>query len=275
MIERALRRRLAAACAAPPVAHARASPGASLQCVAARRIPWRPLAHDSRALRRRAGRHDDGPPRGAWHATVGKRLVKSPKVYLRDSGVLHALLNIRSVADLQCHPATGASWEGFVVEQIVAAAPSGADIAFYRTAAGAELDVVVALGRRRIGFEIKFSAAPRPTKGFCQAIRDVEVERAYVVAPIESAYPIAKNVDVVPAHRVHEVLAPYHLAPRCPRSGPTPEDPVEPPKRCACAQAPHTAPGSSDRTGCLLEGRQRREQRQDRRRAPAARQESP
>jgi uncharacterized protein len=104
-------------------------------------------------------------------AHVGKRLVKSPKVYLRDSGLLYALLRICTVTELQRHPSAGASWEGFVVEQIVALAPQGSQIGFCRTASGAEIDVVLTTGSRRIGFEIEFSAAPKPARGFWQAKR--------------------------------------------------------------------------------------------------------
>ena len=139
------------------------------------------------------------------HANLGKRLVKAPKVYVADSGLLHALLNLGAINDLMGHPIAGHSWEGFVLEQIVGQAPS-VDVAFYRTAAGAELDVVLTRGRKTIGFEIKFSAAPKPGKGFWQAITDLGLERAYVVAPVPEGYPLAENVEVLPAHRVHTAL---------------------------------------------------------------------
>lgn len=129
---------------------------------------------------------------------VGKRLVKSPKVYVRDSGLVHALLGLASVRDLQGHPVAGASWEGFVVEQVAAALPAGAQMSFYRTAAGAELDLVVELGTRKVGIEIKFSAAPKPTKGFWLALSDLKIERAWVVAPVARRYPLAPGVEVVP-----------------------------------------------------------------------------
>lgn len=129
---------------------------------------------------------------------VGKRLVKSPKIYLRDSGLLHALLGIASVRDLQGHPIAGASWEGFVVEQVAAQAPPDAQLSFYRTAAGAELDLVIEHGARKIGVEIKFSAAPKPTKGFWQALDDLAIQRAFVVAPVARRYPLTQDVTVVP-----------------------------------------------------------------------------
>jgi predicted AAA+ superfamily ATPase len=138
---------------------------------------------------------------------VGKRLVKSHKAYLRDSGVLHSLLGIRTVDDLQTHPIAGASWEGFVVEQIAGLAPSGAGLSFYRTAAGAELDVVVETGRRKLGFEIKFSTAPRLTKGFWSALADLNLDQAFVVAPVPRGYPLAEGVEVVPVQALPSLLA--------------------------------------------------------------------
>jgi uncharacterized protein len=133
-----------------------------------------------------------------YHANLGKRLVKSPKVYVRDSGLLHYLLGMRTVNDLLGHPSTGASWEGFVVEQICSQLDGGSQVSFYRTSAGAELDMVIETGGKKIGVEIKFSSAPKPTKGFWQACEDVGVERAYVVAPVREGWPMAANVDVVP-----------------------------------------------------------------------------
>ena len=135
-----------------------------------------------------------------WTANLGKRLTKSPKVYLRDSGLLHALLDIRSADDLYGHPAGGASWEGWVLEQLMRQLVPSWQLAFYRTAAGAELDVVAEKGRRRLGFEIKLSSAPAVSKGFWQAVADVRPEKTWVIAPVESGYPLAKHVDVFPAH---------------------------------------------------------------------------
>jgi len=137
---------------------------------------------------------------------VGKRLVKSPKVYLRDSGVLHALLGIATVQQLQGHPIAGASWEGFVVEQVAAALPHDAQLSFYRTAAGTELDLVIERANRKLGVEIKFSSAPKPTKGFWHALQDLQIDRAYVIAPVPRRYPLADRVDVVPVSEVGTLL---------------------------------------------------------------------
>jgi predicted AAA+ superfamily ATPase len=137
-------------------------------------------------------------------ANVGKRLVKSPKVYVRDSGLLHALLHIGDVNTLSGHPSAGASWEGLVLEQICALAPAGADIGFYRTAAGAELDVVVSWGSRTVAFEIKLSAAPKVTRGFWQACSDLGVDAAFIVAPVVQGWPL--KTDTPYAVKVVSVL---------------------------------------------------------------------
>lgn len=139
-------------------------------------------------------------------ANVGKRLVKSPKVYVRDSGLLHALLGLATVQQLQGHPVAGASWEGFVVEQVAAALPAGAQLGFYRTAAGAELDLVVDGPAGRVGIEVKFSAAPKPAKGFWQALQDLAIERAFVVAPVPRRYPLAAGVEVLPVAEIGRVV---------------------------------------------------------------------
>ncbi len=128
---------------------------------------------------------------------LGKRLVKSPKVYVRDSGLLHSLLSIHEVNDLLGHPSTGASWEGFVVEQIANHLPSGSSMSFYRTAAGTEMDVVVEAGQRKIGFEVKFSSAPSVTKGFWHACDDLQLDAAYVVAPVAEGWAMKAPAQVI------------------------------------------------------------------------------
>ena len=140
-------------------------------------------------------------------ANVGKRLIKSPKVYVRDSGLVHALLGIASLGDLQGHPIVGASWEGFVLEQIQAHIPQGSELGFYRTATGVEIDAVASIGTRRIGFEIKFSSAPSVSKGFWLAIKDLQLDRAYVVAPVARRYPLGEGVEVIPVSELPQVCA--------------------------------------------------------------------
>jgi predicted AAA+ superfamily ATPase len=142
-----------------------------------------------------------------YHANLGKRLVKAPKVYVRDSGLLHSLLGLSNPDDLQGHPMTGASWEGFVIDQIAAHLPTGASLSFYRTAVGAELDVVVETGQRKIGFEIKFSVAPKVTKGFWQSLQDVQPDKTYIVAPVQQRWPFADGVEVISVGDIAGVLA--------------------------------------------------------------------
>lgn len=144
-----------------------------------------------------------------FHANLGKRLVKSPKIYVRDSGLLHYLLGIREVNDLLGNPQTGASWEGFCIEQICNHAPLGSQVSFYRTAAGAELDVVVETGQQRLGFEVKFSSAPKVTKGFWQACDDVNVDAAYVLAPVQEIWSMTDTVHVISPVQLPTLLKRY------------------------------------------------------------------
>lgn len=140
-------------------------------------------------------------------ANVGKRLIKSPKTYVRDSGLLHALLGLATVRDLQGHPVAGASWEGFVVEQVAAHMPAGAQLGFYRTAAGAEVDLVIEYRSRKLALEIKFSSAPKPSKGFWHALEDLQIAQAYVVAPVARRYALAQGVTVVPVWEIEPLMA--------------------------------------------------------------------
>ena len=139
---------------------------------------------------------------------LGKRLVKSPKVYVRDSGLLHSLLAIHEVNDLLGHPSTGASWEGFVVEQIANHLPRGASMSFYRTVAGTEMDVVVEMGQRKIGFEVKFSSAPTVTKGFWHACDDLQLDAAYVVAPVAEGWAMKAPAEVISVMDIVQKLEP-------------------------------------------------------------------
>jgi hypothetical protein len=134
----------------------------------------------------------------SWHANVGKRLVKSPKVYVRDSGLVHALLAIGDKETLLSHPVLGASWEGFVVEQLLAAAPEGVQGYFYRTSGGAEIDLVLSLPDSRLwAVEIKRSLSPRPERGFHSGCADLSPERRFVVYPGEETYPVGNDTQAV------------------------------------------------------------------------------
>jgi len=132
-----------------------------------------------------------------WFENVGKRLVKSPKIHLRDSGLLHSLLGLRSRLELLAHPKLGASWEGFALDQVVRLLGAERDAYFYRTQAGAELDLFVIRGGRRYGFEFKHEDAPRMTKSMHVAFHDLKLEQIFVVHPGERSYGIADNVLAV------------------------------------------------------------------------------
>ena len=124
--------------------------------------------------------------------------------------MLHSLRSIRELNDLLGHPGTGASWKGFVVEQIASHLLSGANISFYRTAAGTEIDAVVAMGPRKIGFKAKFSSAPAVTKGFWQACEDLQPDAACVVAPVQQGRPMkapAKVISVMDFDRLLDKIA--------------------------------------------------------------------
>jgi len=136
-----------------------------------------------------------------WHANVGKRLVKSPRVYLRDSGLVHALLGIESLDDLLAHPVVGASWEGFVIENLLAAAPEGATAHYYRTSGGAEVDLLLELPRgERWAVEVKRSTAPAATRGFHEAGADLKPHRRCVVYPGTEHFQTAPPLRCLPRH---------------------------------------------------------------------------
>ena len=130
------------------------------------------------------------------HANLKKRLVKSPKVYIRDSGILHTMLGLETAYDLFGHPVYGASWEGCVVENILANVKPQVKTSFYRTAKGAEIDLVLEKGDSRLAVECKASSAPGVSRRFHTAVQDIDATHAFVVAPVEDLYPIAENIEV-------------------------------------------------------------------------------
>ncbi|MEO0592870.1 MAG: ATP-binding protein [Myxococcota bacterium] len=132
------------------------------------------------------------------YANVEKRLVKSPKVYVKDSGLVHALLRVESLDDLLGHPVAGASFEGFVIDTILRACPPRTQWHFYRTAAGAEIDLILDLpGGDRWAIEVKRSSAPALGKGFRTAFTDVDAERGYIVYNGTERIPKARNVEAI------------------------------------------------------------------------------
>jgi predicted AAA+ superfamily ATPase len=126
-----------------------------------------------------------------FHSNAGKRLVKSPKVYIRDSGLVHALLGLKTFNDLAGHPVSGASWEGFVIDNLLAAAPERTVASFYRTAAGAQIDLLLEIpGHGLWAIEVKWSLSGRPEKGFYIALQDLKPDKQFVVNSGHDPYPI-------------------------------------------------------------------------------------
>jgi len=124
-----------------------------------------------------------------WFENISKRQVKSPKVYLRDSGLLHELLGVSSFAALEAHPKLGASWEGFALEEVLRTA-GDREAYFWNTQGGAELDLLVFLNGRRFGFEFKYADAPAVTKSLTIARQDLKLNRAFIVHPAAKSYPL-------------------------------------------------------------------------------------
>jgi predicted AAA+ superfamily ATPase len=143
-----------------------------------------------------------------WHSNAGKRLVKSPKVYIRDSGLTHALLGIEAQEDLLGHPVVGGSWEGFCIVNLIAAAPRGTEASFYRSSAGAEIDLVLKLPRGQIwGIEIKRTTSPKVTRGFHIAAEELDVSERVLVYADEKDVPGQGGVRAMPLMGALERLA--------------------------------------------------------------------
>ncbi len=133
-----------------------------------------------------------------WTSNTGKRLVRSPKVYIRDSGLVHALLELPGLEDLLGHPVAGPSYEGWVLETLAGAAPDGTSFHFYRSAEGAEINVILRLPQNRLwAVEIKRSSQPRPTRGFHYACADLSPERRWIVHPGTDEFSVGQGVTAI------------------------------------------------------------------------------
>ncbi|RAI95267.1 ATP-binding protein [Algoriphagus yeomjeoni] len=132
-----------------------------------------------------------------WLVNVGKRLVKSPKIYIRDSGITHALLNLIKLDDLLGHPVVGGSWEGFIIENIISVLPKGADYGFYRTTGGAELDLVLSLNGEVWAIEIKRTLSPKLSKGFLNAVEDISADHRYFIYAGKDEFPLGENTSAI------------------------------------------------------------------------------
>ncbi len=146
-----------------------------------------------------------------FHVNVGKRLVKSPKTYVRDSGVVHALLGLNDLDTVLGHPVVGGSWEGFVLENLIAVAPEQARASFYRTAAGAEVDLVLEMpGGKLWVVEVKRSLAPKLERGFHHAWEDLKPDRGFLVYAGDERYPLAAEVEAIGLHDMMALLEAGH-----------------------------------------------------------------
>ncbi len=141
-----------------------------------------------------------------YHFNIKKRLIKSPKVYLRDSGILHSLLRIRESEDLMGNPYLGRSWEGFIIEQIISLLPEGWSYFFYRTSAGAEIDLLL-LDRKNkpIAIEVKHSSSPKAERGFWNAFEDLSCKKGFIIYPGDETYPSGKNVFTLSVKELNKI----------------------------------------------------------------------
>ena len=142
-----------------------------------------------------------------WMDNTGKRLVKSPKVYVRDSGIVHRLLNIENLDALYGHPVAGGSWEGFIIETLIASAPRQTEAYYYRTSSGAEIDLLLRLpGGKVWAIEIKRSLNPKPEKGFHFACDDIQPDKRFIVYPGGERFPITKDLEAIGLIELSEML---------------------------------------------------------------------
>lgn len=133
-----------------------------------------------------------------WFENIGKRLVKAPKVYFRDTGLLHALIGLRTERELRTYSRLGFSWEGFAIEQILQRFGAEREAYFYKTYAGAELDLLIMRGGRRYGFEIKYADAPQATRSMHVCLKDLGLSRLWTVYPGSRRYALAAKIEALP-----------------------------------------------------------------------------
>ena len=140
-----------------------------------------------------------------WYENIGKRQVKSPKVYIIDTGLLHGLLNLPTQPDVESHPKLGASWEGFIIEQLIRHLGADSDECyFWATHAGAELDLLIVRGNMRRGFEIKRTAIPAITPSIRSAIKDLRLSSLDVIHAGEHTFPLHENIRAVSFDRIQD-----------------------------------------------------------------------
>jgi uncharacterized protein len=144
-----------------------------------------------------------------WHENISKRQVKAPKIYITDTGILHTLLNIRNKEDLLSHPKVGASWEGFIINQLIHKMEADKEECyFWATHSGAELDLLIIKGRKRVGFEIKYTSSPKITPSMKTAIKDLGLKRLFVVHAGDKSYSMSDKIDAVAAGNILKEIKP-------------------------------------------------------------------
>jgi predicted AAA+ superfamily ATPase len=142
-----------------------------------------------------------------WFENTGKRLVKAPKVYFRDTGLLHALLGLKRIDQVLSYPRFGFSWEGFAMEEIIRQAQADHDAYYYRTHAGAELDLLIMRGGRRYGFEFKFEDRPRPTRSMRIVLEDLKLAKLWIVYSGDHSYPLGERIEATPLKDCGKAIA--------------------------------------------------------------------
>jgi predicted AAA+ superfamily ATPase len=144
-----------------------------------------------------------------WHENISKRQVKAPKIYLADSGLLHTLLNLRTLADLEGHPKVGASWEGFAMGQVICRLEArGDECYFWATHGGAELDLLVIRGRKRLGFEFKRTSSPSITPSMRSALTDLKLHSLCIIHAGEMTFQLGKKIQAIALTRLLEDINP-------------------------------------------------------------------
>ena len=144
-----------------------------------------------------------------WHENISKRQVKSPKVYLTDTGILHALLNLRTLRDVEGHPKLGASWESFVIEQVIRRLRVHSEECFFwATYSGAKLDLLVVRSRHKVGFEVKRPSSPRVTPSMQNAVANLKLNRLDVIHAGDESFPMKDKIRAVALQNILKDLAP-------------------------------------------------------------------
>ncbi len=141
-----------------------------------------------------------------WYENIGKRLIKSPKIYIKDTGLLHTLLTVETRDQLLSHPKVGASFEGFIIEQVIQCTESQQNSYFYRTHGGAELDLLIMKGGKKYGVECKLADTPSTSKSIHQSLQDLNLDHLFIIYPGERRYPLGQKITAVPIAQIASLI---------------------------------------------------------------------